>query len=72
MFWKVLLATVVLSFGVRPAHAYIDPGSAILVLQGIVGAIAAGFVVFRDKTRKLLSFFTRRKSSPSQTHERQP
>ncbi len=30
-----------------PAHAYIDPGTASIVLQSIIGAIAAGSLFFR-------------------------
>lgn len=30
-----------------PAHAYIDPGTASIVLQGIVGGIAAAGLFFR-------------------------
>lgn len=30
-----------------PAHAYVDPGTASIVLQSIIGAIAAGSLFFR-------------------------
>jgi hypothetical protein len=31
----------------RPAYAYLDPGSASLIIQGVVGTIAAAGFVFR-------------------------
>ena len=32
----------------RPAYAYLDPGSASLIIQGIIGTIAAAGFVFRS------------------------
>jgi hypothetical protein len=29
----------------QPAYAYLDPGTASILLQGIIGGIAAGFAV---------------------------
>ncbi len=37
----------VLPLYTAPAHAYIDPGTASIVLQSIIGAIAAGSLFFR-------------------------
>ena len=37
----------VLPLYTTPAHAYIDPGTASIVLQSIIGAIAAGSLFFR-------------------------
>lgn len=45
-----------------PALAYIDPGIATLLLQGIIGAVAAGILLFRRKIAKLLSLFGSKKS----------
>lgn len=46
-----------------PAHAYIDPGTASILLQGIVGGVATFLVVIRmygaRAKRKILAIFGR-------------
>jgi len=42
-----------------PAHAYIDPVTASIVLQVLVGGIAAGLVAFRQFRDRVLGFFRR-------------
>lgn len=57
--WRALLPGIVL-FAVlapSPAYAYLDPGTASLVLQGIIGAIGAGFFVLGGYWRKFIGFF---------------
>jgi hypothetical protein len=39
----------------RPAYAYIDPGTASIILQGIVGGVAAVGIVFRSHLGRLVS-----------------
>jgi len=57
------------------AHAYLDPGTGSLILQGIIGGLAAGAVVAKIYWHRLLRFFGLRKdSSPDDrkpsTHEK--
>ena len=40
-----------------PAQAYIDPGSASLVLQAAIGAIAGGLLVLKFYWRKIKAIF---------------
>jgi hypothetical protein len=47
----LLVAIAVLS--IRPAHAYLDPGAASMLLQGIIGGIAAGGAVVSMNYRRL-------------------
>jgi hypothetical protein len=47
------------------AHAYLDPGAGSMVLQGIIAAIAGGFVVMRSYWGKVKQLFTRRKGVES-------
>ena len=47
-----LSATLYLA-SAAPAQAYIDPGSASLVLQAAIGAIAAGLLVLKIYWRKI-------------------
>lgn len=42
---------------IRPAYAYIDPGTASLILQGIIGGIAATGFFFRSHLYRLKSLF---------------
>ena len=39
----------------RPAYAYLDPGSASLIIQGIIGTIAAAGFVFRSYLYKFMA-----------------
>lgn len=38
----------------RPAYAYVDPGSGLLIMQSIGSAVMGGLLVFRRKISKLL------------------
>jgi hypothetical protein len=42
-----------------PAHAYIDPVTTSIVLQVLVGGVAAGLVAFRQFRDRVLGFFRR-------------
>ncbi len=41
----------------RPAHAYVDPGVASIVLQVIIGGIAVGGLFFRNKIMQVARLF---------------
>jgi hypothetical protein len=38
----------------RPAYAYVDPGSGLLIMQSIGSVVMGGLLVFRRKLSKLL------------------
>ena len=62
---KLKLTTVTFGiFGllVTPAYAYIDPGTASIALQAVIGMLAAGGLFFRDKLSWILHLFRGRKS----------
>jgi len=48
-----------LAMASSPAHAYLDPGTGYLVLQAIVGAVAAGLVLLKMYWYRVLSWFRR-------------
>jgi hypothetical protein len=59
---KALYTAVNLAFFValavffeRPAHAYTDPGTALLVFQSASAAVTAGLFYFRRKIKSLLT-----------------
>ncbi|MGH6914295.1 MAG: hypothetical protein ACREH3_11390 [Geminicoccales bacterium] len=57
-----LFTCLAVVFKTDPANAYLDPGTASLVLQGIVGAVGAGIVASGIYWRKFTSLF--RKGEP--------
>ena len=54
----ILTAGVVLLLH-RPAYAYLDPGTASIILQVVVGAVAAAGLFFRAYLARLFSYFRR-------------
>ena len=54
----VLLAITLYLASASPAQAYIDPGSASLVLQAAIGAIAGGLLVLKIYWRKIKAMFS--------------
>jgi hypothetical protein len=58
---KFLLPLFVLS-SPSIAHAYLDPGTGSLLLQSLIGAIAAGFGVASLYWGKVKAFFGRKNS----------
>ena len=50
------------------AHAYLDPGTGSLILQGIIGGIAAVAVVAKLYWHRLVRFFGLRKDNLPDTH----
>jgi len=39
------------------AHAYLDPGTGSIILQGLIAAVAAGLVVIKTYWYKIKTFF---------------
>lgn len=62
-FWpNVLVATVILAATqVRPAYAYVDPGSISVVVTAILGGIAAVGYTARAYLARVKQFFSRKK-----------
>jgi hypothetical protein len=52
-----LLAPAAVVISAAPAHAYLDPGTGSILLQGILGGIAGAAVVLRLYWARLKSFF---------------
>lgn len=51
-----LAALVLLIATAAPAHAYIDPGTGSIVLQALIGAAAAGMVVWRGYVARFMAW----------------
>ena len=54
--WR-LVTGIILSAWVVPAHAYLDPGTGSMLIQGLIGAIAAASVTLRLYWHKIKAAF---------------
>ena len=50
----IFLCGLLFLAAIRPAYAYIDPGTASIALQALIGAIAVGGFYFRSTIAKVL------------------
>ncbi len=51
------VSTILLFVSISPAYAYIDPGVGSMLLQGLVGGIAAGLAILSAYYQKIKTFF---------------
>jgi hypothetical protein len=59
---KITFLTLLFMLYPSTAHAYIDPGSGMLMLQGLIAAIGACIAFVKDPIGKVKAFFSRFKS----------
>lgn len=59
----LILNFISLFFTVSSAHAYLDPGTGSIILQGIIAALAAGAVFIKIYWHKLLVLLGIRKKT---------
>jgi hypothetical protein len=63
-----LMLLITLSFAFeRQAHAYVDPGSGLLIFQGISAVVSGALIYFRRRIRNLFT-----KTPPSTASAIQP
>ena len=55
-----------------PAYGYIDPGTGSLIIQGVIGAIAAIGVTLKLYWHKLKLFFSRREEKTETDEPKDP
>ncbi len=66
---KILISSAtfaVLSLNAIPAYAYLDPGTGSLIIQSIIGAVAAVGVTMKLYWHKIKLLFSGKQSSESQ------
>lgn len=54
-----LLIAVLLLCALNPAYAYVDPGTGLMVLQGLFAAIGFAVAFIKNPVRKLKELFKR-------------
>ena len=59
--FKFTLILLLLTFYTNPVFAYLDPGTGNIILQAIIGAIAAGATFISVYWQKLKDFFKKNK-----------
>jgi hypothetical protein len=60
--WQFAILVAAL-LGARDAHAYLDPTTGSMILQGIVGGAMAGLFVVRRQWAQLKGWFSRRRAA---------
>jgi hypothetical protein len=56
-FYAVLALSICIATA-EPAYAYLDPGTGSIILQSIIGAVAAGLVVGRVYLHRFKTWFS--------------
>jgi hypothetical protein len=65
-----LVAIILLGIGISvPAHAYLDPGTGSLIIQSVIGAIAAASITAKLWWHKLKVFFSKSSAVPKNAAE---
>ena len=59
-----LLIVLLFIFWPSTAHAYLDPGSGSLILQVLIGGIAAGLLAVKTYWLKIKAFFCGKRGAP--------
>lgn len=67
----VLTSAVLFMGSAEPAHAYLDPGTASIILQGIIGGSVAAASFVAIYWRRFLSFFSRKKQEKPAVEEKE-
>ncbi len=69
---QVLLIIAFTFIVTNPVYAYLDPGTGSIILQGLIGGIAAGLAVIGIYWQKVKSFFSGKNTSHAATDDEEP
>jgi Na+-transporting methylmalonyl-CoA/oxaloacetate decarboxylase beta subunit len=65
-FFKIFTIITFFSLGLaNEAHAYIDPGTVSIIMQGLIAALVGRLVFIKTYWRKLRIFFSKKKENSS-------
>jgi len=62
---KIICAVLMILFSTKAAYAYLDPGTATIALQALIGGIAAASLFFRSRISAFFSWLKRFGASDS-------
>ncbi len=62
----VFLSAIIIVAATSPAYAYLDPGTGSMILQGLIGGIAAGATIIALYYQKVKSFFRKLRGRPDE------
>lgn len=65
-FYAFFMVCVLIFFSAESAHAYLDPGTGSMILQGVIAGFAVVSVVCKLYWRRLLRLFGLRKDKPAE------
>jgi hypothetical protein len=66
---SALMAAILAIAHIPSAHAYLDPGTGSMIIQGLIAAVGAGLVAGRMYWTKLKGFFGRKTTSLDSSDE---
>lgn len=67
---NILLSTICILSIANEAHAYLDPATGSALLQGLLGFLAAGFVVIKIYWFRIVKLFTEAKIALKAGHKK--
>ncbi|MBM2829307.1 MAG: hypothetical protein HW411_97 [Gammaproteobacteria bacterium] len=67
--YKKCLLTLLFFSIISNAHAYIDPGTGSLLIQGLLAAIAGAMVTIKIYWHRILTFFGRKRDREKENQE---
>lgn len=56
--YYAVLAALICVATARPAYAYLDPGTGSIILQAVIGAVAAGLIIGRGYFERMKAWFS--------------
>jgi len=65
-FYAICIVCVFIFLSAESAHAYLDPGTGSMILQGVIAAFAIVSVVCKIYWNRLLRLFGLRKDKPAE------
>lgn len=68
--WRAQLVVAALVASPAVAHAYIDPGTGSILIQGLIAAIVGGLFTIKLWWRRIKGLFTRHQDAPPEERER--
>jgi hypothetical protein len=69
VYYAVLAASICVATA-QPAYAYLDPGTGSIILQSVIGAIAAGLIIGRGYFDRIKAWFSSTRTAGAKGDQR--